>query len=587
MNNALSPEQINTSTARHIVTSLLVVGVCWVAMRFGSLIVTVAITHLWGPGPLFSAYALLFRQLVMTFIYPSFLKVFRPAFIPLYNEIKKQEGEAAARQFAQGTMEIGMLLGFLLFVGIWSFPGATVRVLAPEFEPELYRTTVTMMRQMAPGILCLLFAEMYLMMFHAEKTFGYPHGAEAAQKILWGVGIFVTGKLLGWEVAAIGMTYAATALVLLCVDLFGMYRTFGWVVPWTSLRVWVRKWGKRSAWLVLPLLVGILGARARDLITVRLQSHLDTVRFGSVEIARQLTNLPVAFFGQIVSFVMLPHLAAILHGSGGRAAHRRTLEGTLETLWLLTIPIVAVTLVLSPELVALVYINVGWSPDEYVFCAGGALAVSVISLGFTLMMLENILLPGFFSIKSMWWPTLWGLIASGLQIVCLVGLGNAGLARDSTLLLVGVAVVYPFSRILKSGVLLLVLRDKVGAFSGRRLWGLIARMTLLLVATVWITALASKVTGKVLGTITTGNSAVVEGAFGLLRIPLSRVPEHVQELVFYKLALILQLAAPTLIAGAAFFALVLLAGYGQQMKALLRSLLARRRGKQGPSEGAA
>ncbi|MBU0637362.1 MAG: hypothetical protein KKB50_00740 [Planctomycetes bacterium] len=535
--------------------SLAVVAVCWVFLRFGSLIVSMAITHTWhADNPIVSAYAFLFRQLIATFIYPSVLNIFRPAFIPLYNEIKKQEGADAAARFAGGVLEIGMLIGLVTFGILWLCPHPIVRVMAPEFSPDQHAVTVGMMRQMAPGILMLLFAEMYLLVFHAEKRFAYPHGAEALHKIGWGVGIVVAARVLGWDAAAIGVTYSLACVLQLVVSVVGMWRSFGWVMRVTGARAWASSWGTRAWALVLPLLVGIIAARFRDGFTLRLQSHLDHVRFVSVEFARQLSNLPLVFLGQIVSVVLLPHLAAILH-EGGRDTHRRTLEATLEMVWVLTIPVAAVTLVLAPELTALLFINAHWVDADFAFCAQTALAARMISLGFTFIAIENILMPGLFSIQSMWWPTIWGLVASAFQILCLVGLARADLAADSAVLVAGVALVYPLSRVFKNAILLLVLRHKTGILSGVRLWTFLLRMALLTVGGFLLTYLAHKGCGRLLGDIPTD-----------------------VDVLPYKMKLVLQIGVPSGLMLLGFSAMLLACGYRERLVALAVNLKSRKKG---------
>ncbi|MBT3376677.1 MAG: oligosaccharide flippase family protein [Lentisphaerae bacterium] len=555
------------ATVRQIFLSLAVVGICWVFLRFGSLIVSMTISHTWEPkDPVVVAYSLLFRQLVMMFVYPSVLKIFRPAFIPLYNEIKEEEGSEQAMAFARGVLEIGMLVGFLLSAFMWVFPSLTVKLLASGFSLECHAASVRMLRQMAPGILCLLFAEMYLILFHAEKKFGVPHGAEAVQKISWGVGIFVAFKLLGWNnIRAIGLTYAFACFLQLTVNLVGMKRTFGWIYRHYGLGLWGRKWGKRAAVLALPLVVGIAAARLRDLFTIQLQSHLDAVRFNSVEWARQLTNLPLAFMGQIVSIVMLPHLASILH-SDGKEHHRQTLETTIEAMWLISIPVVAVTIVMAPELVALVFLPANWTEAHHAACQQGALAMRVIALGFTFMTLENILLPGLFSIKSMWWPIIWGLVASLFSILCLTVLASLGLSETSSWLVAGVAFVYPASRIFKNGILLLVLRKKTGLFPGKRFAVFILKMAGLVLGTLALAYAARLVSGQVLGSIPAGDPALV----------YETKRAFLKATAIYKARVALQLGVPTAVCLVGFGVLVLLAGYKEHVRQLIQALLAGR-----------
>jgi len=533
------------SIPRQILTSLIIVTVCWIFLRLGSLIVSVAVSHTWHPDdPIPAAYAFVFRQLIMVFLYPSVLNVFRPAFIPLYNEIRAKSGREEAQRFAGGILEIGVVFATAAFVVLWSFPEVTVRFMAPHFEQAQRDACVRMLREMAPGIFALLLAEMYLILFHAEKKFGFPHTAEAIQKIGWGLGIVALAHGLGWQDRAIGVSYSAACFVQLAVNMYGMIRVYGWVFVPVGAGDWFRRYGARAGALALPLVIGTFGARLRDWLTHRLQSSLDNVSYVSVEFARQLTNLPVIFLGTLVSIVMLPHLAHILHTAGSEK-HRETVQNTVETLCLLSIPIVAGILVLAPELMALVFIRPGWGPAEYSFCADGALAMRMIAVGFLFVVIENILMPGLFSIQSMWWPVMWGLAASGFQILCLAALAEAGLPRTSRMLLAGVAFVYPLSRIFKNSVLLLVLRRKIGIFPGRSLVTFPAKLAGVFAAVFIGTFLAHRLTTRLLGGIPVG-------------APLLR----------YKLMIALQIALPSVALLIVFAAAVLLLGYRQRLEAL-------------------
>jgi len=554
---AAEPGQHSDSPLRQILTSLVVVGICGIFLRFGSLIVTVAIAHTWrADDPIVSGYAFLFRQLIMVFVYPSVLNLFRPAFIPLYNQIKKEEGPQAAVVFAQGVLEIGILVAFVIFGVIWLWPDPTVRIMAPEFTAEQHDASVIMMRMMGPGILFLLLAEMYLIFFHGEKRFAYPHGAEALQKIAWGVGIVVAAKAFGVRDSIIGVAYSLGCLVQLAVTAYGMRRTFGWLFPHAGLGHWTSTWGRRAGLLAVPLMIGIAGALIRDYGTHWLQTALDKVGYVGVEYARQLTNLPKAFLGQIISMVLLPHLAAILH-SHGAETHRRTMEGTVETLWLLSVPVTAMMLVLAPEMMALLFIKGHWVQSDYALCAKGALAIRMISLGFTFVVLESVLLPGLFSIQSMWWPTLWGLAATGFQILCLAVLALAGLPKDSAYLLAGVAFVYPLSRVFKNGILLLILRQKTGLFPGAAFPLFVGKMVLLLLACTGL--------------------AYATRRWACLPI-LGGIPVDAPATV-YKAKLALQIAIPGAVTGLGFLALVWFGGYREQILDIIQTLRAGRKNR--------
>jgi peptidoglycan biosynthesis protein MviN/MurJ (putative lipid II flippase) len=222
--------------------------------------------------------------------------------------------------------------------------------------------------------------------------------------------------------------------------------------------------------------------------------------------------------------------------------------------WVLTIPVAAVTLVLAPELTALLFINAHWGEADFTFCAQTALAARVIALAFSFIAIENILMPGLFSIQSMWWPTIWGLVATVFQLLCLLGLARANLGRDSAVLVAGVAMVYPLSRVFKNAILMLVLRHKTQAFAGPRFWILLLRMTGLTAGGFLLMYVCHKACGRVLGDIPTDADVVV-----------------------YKVKLVLQIGVPAALMLAGFTGLLLLCGYRQRLMELIASL--RHRGK--------
>jgi hypothetical protein len=240
--------------------------------------------------------------------------------------------------------------------------------------------------------------------------------------------------------------------------------------------------------------------------------------------------------------------------------------------------------VLAPELTALVFIRADWGPAEHMLCSQGALAIRMVAIGFLFVVIESILLPGLFSIQSMWWPTLWGLAASGVQVLCILGFALADLPKDSTILVAGVAFVYPFSRILKNGILLLVLRKKTGMFPGPSFVVFVGKMLALVLATTVLIFLVHRLWDPVPAAISLDARQVAAKLQPLLGADRAAGLVPMIHLLIYKAKLALQVAVPAAAMLAAYVGMVMAAGYRQDLVELVQSI--RRRRQRKPAEEA-
>jgi len=210
----------------------------------------------------------------------------------------------------------------------------------------------------------------------------------------------------------------------------------------------------RFAALLAPLLIGVLFARYRDVVTSMFQSFTQAGVFADVEFSKNIGNFPIVLVAYGLSVAMFPYLCELASGKDLKT-FGDLVTRALRMIAIFFIPLSIAMVLLSDRIVALIYDRGNWS-QMHVGIAGTALAIYVSALFF--YAIENVVMQSYFSVQRMWKPTFLGIIASLVQVVFLVvSIGVLRLNHPQDIFL-AVAVAYPLSRIFKNVALLALLR---------------------------------------------------------------------------------------------------------------------------------
>ena len=229
-----------------------------------------------------------------------------------------------------------------------------------------------------------------------------------------------------------------------------------------SLLLTLRVRGKTSAAarfaaLAAPLLIGVVFARYRDIVTWLFQSYTETGVFAAVEFAKNVGNLPVVLVAYGLSVAMFPYLCELASGKD-LATFGTLVTRAIRMIALFFIPMSIAMIVLDRPIIALIYDRGNWT-DVHIGYAAMALSLFVFALFF--YAIENVLMQAFFSVQRMWTPTFLGIVASVVQVIILtVGINVLGYNTPYDIFL-AVSIAYPITRIMKEVALLLILRRHV------------------------------------------------------------------------------------------------------------------------------
>ena len=521
-----------SSLAKKIIKGTLVVLFFWMFWKFGGLLLSVIIGNLYPPGkaPAADAYAAVYKHIVFTFVYSSALKVLIPAFMPIFIEKMKQDGETKAWEFAYSVINIALMATIALSAIGMIFTQQIVWLLVPGFSAETKVLSTTLLQIMLPGCIGMVLSMLMMSVLHSYKVFAYPAAGDAAQKLVWAAALFLGVKLLHFDVRTVAYGFLAGCVVQVVINGFGLrakrglYRpvisdprfprflnelvilaAFGGafflaarfsarIVSWAAILaapgasgedvelwtrffiftsglaiacaystlLWARARKKSStcahfAALIAPLIIGVVFARYRNVVTSMFQSFTKAGVFADIEFGKNIGNLPTVLVAYGLSIAMFPYLCELASGKDMKA-FATLVTRALRMIALFFIPLSITMVLLAKPIIALVYDRGNWLTSHVGYSAT-AMSVFVCALFF--YAIENVVMLSYFSVQRMWMPTFLGIVAALMQVAFLfIGIQVLGYNHPYDIFL-AVIIAYPLSRLFKNTALLAILRLRV------------------------------------------------------------------------------------------------------------------------------
>ncbi|MDP6118387.1 MAG: lipid II flippase MurJ [Planctomycetota bacterium] len=477
--------------------------------KLGGFLLNVLVSSFWGPSVEADAY-LFVSDNVIFLLQTLSLKIAIPVLVPLFKQQKENLGEEKAWDFLNTVVNLVLIVQGLVMVAGMVYASDFIAAAGAGFNKETERLATIMMRWSMPGVFMISFATITYAILNSYNEFGHASAGDAAQKILWVATFFVLGalcKFLGKPVS-IGVMIlsflvgAAGNLVAHMIGLkqrmhFHKFSTgmlskqrsiketcilagFGLVlvglgallvqggasqaavqsicatvaIGYLLLLWWRAKQAgtvmAKFAALLVPLLIGILFAKYRDMFTNYFATFTGKGVYSDLRLARKIGELPNTLIAQAVGIAILPYLSELALGKKW-GDFETVLTKTLKIMFMIFIPLTVATVILRESLIDLLLNRGDWDV-WHVEHAGQALGLYILALLF--FAVENPLQQSFFSMQRMWIPTFLGIVATVFHLLFLfLGIKVWGLD-----IFVMVALVYPAARIFKGVILVLAMR---------------------------------------------------------------------------------------------------------------------------------
>ncbi|HEY0837649.1 MAG TPA: murein biosynthesis integral membrane protein MurJ [Azospirillum sp.] len=344
-----------------------------------------------GAGPVADAFFVAFRL-------PNHFRAlfaegaFASAFVPLFSGTLVQEGEAAARRFAEEVMALLLAVQIVLLLVFLAIMPQFMLVFAPGFaaDPAKFELAVLFTRITFPYLLFMSLESLLAGVLNGVGRFG----AAAAAPILLNLCLIASltvaaplmptvGHALSWGVFAAGVAQF-------------LYLAWEAERAGVGLRLVWPRWSagvKRFLAVLGPAALGAGLTQINLFVDTLIASLLPTGAVSYLYYADRLNQLPLGVIGIAVGTVLLPEMARRIKGgdaAGALESQNRAVELTL----VLTIPCAVAFLVSALPLVSVLFQHGRFGPSD---AAASAATLQAYALGLPAFVVIRSLVSGFYA----------------------------------------------------------------------------------------------------------------------------------------------------------------------------------------------
>ena len=516
-------EEANHSVAYRIVRGMFVVLFFWLFWKFGGFLLNAVVGRVYGAGAMSDAYFFAAQSVVYLLIFSRLMKILIPSFTPVFIEEKNERGEEAAWDFASTLINLLMVGAAIVMLVFYVYAEPITDTLVRGFGDEARSLGIRLLRWILPGAALMMLYLPLRALLNSYKVFSYPSAAEAAQKLIWAAGLYVTYRFLHLGILAVAAGFLTGTAGMIAITLFGIRRharlyrprlpslAWGRLIKETLIGVgflvgtigvltilgralpadlkyrdiiqlsvvlasvmaftgqlWYRARDRegvmaRFAALAAPLLVSTVFAAYRDVVTYYFQSFTARGVFSDIEFARHIVFVPTTVVAYALSVAMFPYLCELASDKDHKMLGK-IITKAIRMLALGFVPLTVMTIILAGPVSRLVLDRGTWAPVHLHYTA---LALALLAIGLIMYAWEYVVMQGYFSLQRMWAPALMGIIATGFQFAFLaIPIYVLGYDYPVQIFFLA-ALAYPVSRYFKNLILLLMLRQHLPLLPAR------------------------------------------------------------------------------------------------------------------------
>ncbi|MCU0249214.1 MAG: murein biosynthesis integral membrane protein MurJ [Vicinamibacterales bacterium] len=427
------------------------------------------LAFLFGAGDQMDAYNIAFR--IPNLVRDLFAEgAMSAAFVPTFTRTLANEGRE--RAWRLGSLVVNTLLlatGVLVVAGmVFAWPITTLLDFSGSFAavPGKLHLTVMLTRVMFPFLMFVAVAAALMGMLNSLHRFFIPAVSPAmfnVGSILCTVGLAPVMPLLGWPVImapAIGVLVGgfgqmALQWPALRREGFRYERVFDFSDP-----------GLRQVLTLMgPGIVGLAAVQVNLVVNSILAMGEGTGAVSALSFAFRLMYMPIGIFGVSIATAVVPTLSR--HAARSDIAGMRdTVSSGLRLMLMLNVPATVGLMVLATPIVALIFEHGRFTAADTAATAAALVCYAPGLIGYSAV---KIAVPAFYSLRDSRTPVLVSvatvLVNVGLNLALVRLMGFQGLALGTSA-----------SALVNAGVLLWLLRPRLGGLDQRRVRDSFARI---------------------------------------------------------------------------------------------------------------
>jgi putative peptidoglycan lipid II flippase len=360
-------------------------------------------------------------------------------FIPLFIERLTKHNKSGAWDLALNIVNSVAFVYLILIAIVFFFATQFVHLIAPGFDAEATRLTVSMLRILLPSFFFLFMVEFATSMLQSLKNFSLPAMLRIVTPSISIICIILLVHTIGIYALAVGVVVGS--VVQLSILAYGLkkegmrYRFFIHLKD-PALHNLIR--------LVYPFIFSVIMTQGAGIVYRVLVSGLEEGSLSALKFAEKITQLITIIFINSVTLVIYPMLsekASVMDMAG----IRNTLGRSMRLIVFTTLPLIITVAILRQPIVDIIYRHGSFSPQDAYLTS---LALLYLVLGLTTTGISSVLGHAILALqetKAAVAITIASqVVAIALFIILVPHMGLAGLALASSLVPLSSAALYYF-----------------------------------------------------------------------------------------------------------------------------------------------
>jgi putative peptidoglycan lipid II flippase len=446
--------------AKGLIRSAGVVGVATMTSRVLGLVRDQVLAFFFGAGDAMDAFRIAFRL-------PNILRdlfaegALSAAFVPTFTRALATGDRAAAWRLASNVITVLLLTSSAVIVAGILFADPLVRLYANGFHdvPGKIELTIRLTRIMFPFLAMVATAAVIMAMLNALHHFFIPALSPAmfnVATIICAIIAVPLSRHLGIQpivAIAAGTLIGGVGQILLQWPVLRR-EGFRYRPVFDARDPWLRDIGR----LMVPGVAGLAAVQINLLVNSWLAAGLGTGAVSWLDYAFRLIYMPIGLFGVSIATASLPTIS-------GHAADRndpgvrRAVSSGLRMMLMLNVPATVGLLMLATPIIRLIFERGRFTDADTAATAAALMCYAPGLIGYSTVKLVS---PAFYALGNSRIPALSSGASVAFNVVISLALvrslGHRGLALGTTA-----------AALLNAGLLLVLLRARLGGLEGRRL----------------------------------------------------------------------------------------------------------------------
>lgn len=316
--------------------------------------------------------------------------VISSAFIPVFNGVLERESKKKALEFANGFVGMVMLITLTISVLGIAFSDGLISFMAPEFDTETHNLAKGLSNVMFPMIIFTGLAFSFVGILQSFGEFNIP----AIMSLVSNAAVIVYFVLFGKKFGVFGLSVT----MLLAWGLQVLIQIPSLIKFGYKFRPKLNFKDKNihlAMRLAVPMLISTWVQPLYTIVNTRLASGIDK-GVSSMEYANRLYLVITGVFSFVVTNLIFPKMSRA-NVSGKKDDAKELTVFSLKLLSFVILPVMAVFIVLSKPVIAILYQHGGFLAEDTIRTGG---ALSCYAFGMIGMAFNEILSKSFFSMQN-------------------------------------------------------------------------------------------------------------------------------------------------------------------------------------------